>query len=633
MAQPEIIKDIDARVIRPTSTDNAIVRFDGITGQVQNTGNIIDDGNNVTFQKIINSGTICINGRNFNNEISTSTCGGTVFGIKYDDTNNLPENGIVQIRGTSGSFGLASHCSYTDETSEKIIGKRCFYKNAENNHWKNNNLPLTPTALILKEDGHLKYYIGNTKVYSKNEEVIMNEYEVLHTGNISLADGRFVKKSGDTMTGQLNFSRSNGIYTRHVDGSLDGFSGELYLNYNNNAVIRVGHGGNYYISADGSFYSGVANTSYDLYPLKNDMIYTTSTGWYKIAYYANPSDTPRSKVDFIIQGVGGSVGPTTTKISFLLNWGSLGCNEIVIDGDSTYAGGARITKDANYTYLEIYVRNIISSNGSCFLRVLRNFNNSLSNNNFNWYTGDLPVSTATSVGLSLMHNSIGMSRTSNINIGGNLYPLSPTAQEIGSSTYEWGGSYIRQQYSRHLDASKNYTGDKSLYIGYNWCDQILLYTNNGSTRTYVGKIASNGIYGAVWNDYAEYRESDITQPGRCIIENGNDTLSLSTERLQRGAEIVSDTFGFAIGETDTCKTPIAASGRVLAYGYEDREQFKSHIGYPVCSGPNGTVSIMTDEEEQLYPSRIIGYISAVPNYEIWGTGNVKVDGRIWIRIK
>ena len=45
MAQPEIIKDIDARIIRPTSTDNAIVRFDGTTGQVQNTGNIIDDSN------------------------------------------------------------------------------------------------------------------------------------------------------------------------------------------------------------------------------------------------------------------------------------------------------------------------------------------------------------------------------------------------------------------------------------------------------------------------------------------------------------------------------------------------------------------------------------------------------------
>ena len=146
-------------------------------------------------------------------------------------------------------------------------------------------------------------------------------------------------------------------------------------------------------------------------------------------------------------------------------------------------------------------------------------------------------------------------------------------------------------------------------------------------------MQNNVLFGAAWNDYAEYRESNIAQPGRCIIENGDDTLSLSNERLQRGAEIVSDTFGFAIGETDTCKTPIAVSGRVLAYGYEDREQFKSHIGYPVCSGPDGTVSIMTDEEEQLYPSRIIGYISAVPDYEIWGTGNVKVDGRIWIRIK
>lgn len=165
---------------------------------------------------------------------------------------------------------------------------------------------------------------------------------------------------------------------------------------------------------------------------------------------------------------------------------------------------------------------------------------------------------------------------------------------------------------------------------------VLGATTTGNTRIYRESsvyMSSNVLYGAAWNDYAEYRASDITQPGRCIIENGDDTLRLSNERLQRGAEIVSDTFGFAIGETDICKTPIAVSGRVLAYGYEDREQFKSHIGYPVCSGPNGTVSIMTDEEEQLYPSRIIGYISAVPDYETWGTGNVKVDGRIWIRIK
>jgi hypothetical protein len=139
------------------------------------------------------------------------------------------------------------------------------------------------------------------------------------------------------------------------------------------------------------------------------------------------------------------------------------------------------------------------------------------------------------------------------------------------------------------------------------------------------------LMGAAWNDYAEYREADTMEPGRCIIENGDDTLSLSYERMQPGAEIVSDTFGFAIGKTGKSQTPVAASGRVLAYPYEDRNEFKP--GMPVCSGPNGTVSIMTAEEAREYPWCIIGTVSAVPTYETWGQANVKVNGRIWIRIR
>jgi len=42
---------------------------------------------------------------------------------------------------------------------------------------------------------------------------------------------------------------------------------------------------------------------------------------------------------------------------------------------------------------------------------------------------------------------------------------------------------------------------------------------------------------------------------------------------------------------------------------------------------------MTPEEEKDYPSRIIGTISAVPDYETWGTGNVEVKDRVWIRIR
>ena len=166
---------------------------------------------------------------------------------------------------------------------------------------------------------------------------------------------------------------------------------------------------------------------------------------------------------------------------------------------------------------------------------------------------------------------------------------------------------------------------------------IYFYTNcntyaNAKKTVYID--TTGVLYGAAWNDYAEYRiTKEEIEPGRCVIENGDDTLSLSTERLQRGCEIVSDTFGFAIGETEESKTPIAATGRVLCYLLEGREKAKSHIGWPVCSGPNGTVSIMTEEEEEKYPSRIIGTISAVPDYEEWGSGNVKVNGRVWIRIK
>ena len=155
---------------------------------------------------------------------------------------------------------------------------------------------------------------------------------------------------------------------------------------------------------------------------------------------------------------------------------------------------------------------------------------------------------------------------------------------------------------------------------------------NGTMYYNTGVYASGSVlYGAAWNDYAEYRicKEDFI-PGQVVCENGDDTLSIATERLQSGANVVSDTFGFAIGETDEAKCPIAVSGRVLAYTYEPREDFKP--GDAVCAGPNGTVSKMTREEIREYPERIIGTVSAIPSYETWGTGNVKINNRIWIKI-
>lgn len=147
-----------------------------------------------------------------------------------------------------------------------------------------------------------------------------------------------------------------------------------------------------------------------------------------------------------------------------------------------------------------------------------------------------------------------------------------------------------------------------------------------------GTIKAKKVYGSVWNDYAEYRQTHHkVRPGQCVYEKGDGSLAISYERMMPGANIVSDTFGFAIGETKSCKTPLAVSGRVLAYAYEPKETYNP--GDAVCSGPNGTISKMTRAEIRDYPERIIGTVSEIPTYEVWGSGNIKVNGRIWIKVK
>lgn len=160
-------------------------------------------------------------------------------------------------------------------------------------------------------------------------------------------------------------------------------------------------------------------------------------------------------------------------------------------------------------------------------------------------------------------------------------------------------------------------------------------TSSGASTLYCNTsvyCSGSVLYGAAWNDYAEYREVNETiEPGRVVVETGKGDLVLATERLQPGAEIISDTYGFCIGETAKSKTPIAVTGRVLVYTLEDRNSFAA--GDPVCAGPNGTVSRMTRDEVREYPDRIIGTVSEIPSYDTWGAGNVKINNRIWIRIK
>ena len=216
-----------------------------------------------------------------------------------------------------------------------------------------------------------------------------------------------------------------------------------------------------------------------------------------------------------------------------------------------------------------------------------------------------------------------------------VYRLGDCSQDTNAPNCSWGQMLVLHS-----------AGDTINQIAFDWGNpNIYLRGGNPSDVGGSGSWSSwkrmwcegNSITGAVWNDYAECRESDCEEYGYVLMENGDDTLSKTTERLSHFAGISSDTWGFSQGETDKAKTPIAVAGRVLAYPYQDRNNYKP--GDCVCAAPGGTVDIMTREEIINWPDRVVGTVSCVPDYEEWGGGenadrpSVKVNGRIWIKVK
>lgn len=186
---------------------------------------------------------------------------------------------------------------------------------------------------------------------------------------------------------------------------------------------------------------------------------------------------------------------------------------------------------------------------------------------------------------------------------------------------------------------------------YAWCDvrnasntvlqNIVVY----STYMQFKEIHANKVTGAVWNDFAEFREGTTTEPGRVVATTAeSNKVSLTSKRLQPCAHIISDTYGCSVGASDTAKTPLCMAGRVLVYPYRNRNEYK--VGDVLCAAPNGTADIMSRDEVMLYPDRIIGIVDEIPNYEIWQqTSSAKnihektihtdipVNGRIWVYIK
>ena len=223
------------------------------------------------------------------------------------------------------------------------------------------------------------------------------------------------------------------------------------------------------------------------------------------------------------------------------------------------------------------------------------------------------------------------------NLGNTKTPVSQAyITNLGSTEYPVSQAYITNLALDQLKSSLKVTNDINAVEPDDTTSTSYSANTAASINTQGGIYAAKDIWGrrvfnAVFNDYAECRTTIDLTPGHVVVDQDDGSLICSNRRLQPGAQVISDTYGHLMGVTETATTPIAVAGRVLVYPYQLRTNY--HAGMAVCSAPNGTVDIMTRDEIRDYPDCIIGIVSEIPEYETWGSNNVKVDGRIWIKVK
>ena len=563
--------------------------------------------------------TLCGNSLSVNITGNATTCGGTALEwsgeIAWADTGWIAawNNNGTKIKALNKNyFAPASHShSYLPLTGGTLSGSINFQTiaswptvsgetypiNSAGLYWNgSSDLAKIFYRVAASDSGHLIIQLGDATdetvvientagtVYAKigNGGVTANNFygnattatKATQDGSGNTITSTYLKRSGGTMTGTLEMQPGG--------SSVEG--GEIHLcasaSANTvNGIVLDNYSGTFRVfgiaSADGTTKTGTGTA------LVIDPYAKTITGGYTITGTLNGNASSASSVAW---------GNITNKPStFTPSAHNHGAGDIT-SGTLPIARGGTGQSSDYAAFHKLIFRGGISDANACMKRGLYTFSTAATN---------IPGPASGTGAYGCIETIIANDIAEGVAIGGTT--SSSWVWQLG-----WNTSYENMFIRRSINAG-NFTSWKKM-----WLEGDL-------------------ITGAVWNDYAEYRSGETTEPGKVVKECPDGILRITESRLEPGCEIISDTFGFAIGETEDCKTPIAASGRVLAYPFEDRNTFE--LGQAVCSGPNGTVSKMTREEIMMYPERIIGTVSEIPNYETWGTGNVQVNGRIWIRIR
>ena len=537
------------------------------------------------------------------NGSSTKLATGRTLKVALNSTNaSTAFNGEANVHDIGVSGTLAPGNGGTGQTT---------LKNAANSLI---NALDTGSSTPVDADYYISQYVGGGTTTTTYHRRPMSALWSYISGK---SDARYVNLSGDTMTGSLTISHAANATMNHTttnprivfsDNGTQSV-GLVYTDYDTYrapAGLKVldmsGSNGNVWFEVQGAIYTG--GNIYTAHPTggETNINVTHGTNEYLMLWGNNSSggrglwDTTKGSVITVTDTASTFHGNAATASS--VAWGN------VTGKPSSYTPASH-----SHDYLPLTGGTItgkLQVNGLMF-----GYNYGTGGNNCAAFIWDKPGNNYTGVGACAENDTIYFGAC--------------------DANGAWVTSY-RQKWK--------FNGSLVVGGGDDNCN-IVPWTNNYSTigteslkwwKIYATNIYGDKVYGAVWNDYAEYRGQFENIPaGRVTYCKNDGKLRITTERLQKFEGVVSDTFGFSIGETDNAKTPLAVSGRVLVYTYEPRDVFNS--GDCVCAAPNGTVSKMSREEIVAYPDRIVGIVSEIPEYETWGTGEVPVNGRIWIKVK
>lgn len=147
-----------------------------------------------------------------------------------------------------------------------------------------------------------------------------------------------------------------------------------------------------------------------------------------------------------------------------------------------------------------------------------------------------------------------------------------------------------------------------------------------------GYLTAARVYGAVWNDIADYLEVDQdieVEFGKVYVRTNTGETRLSVRPCEKGIiGIASDTYGMSVGKKGKGKKelPIALAGIVLAHC--DREY---ESGTPLTSGRDGGLTKMYWWELLFKPQSLVATFYKTEPQKKWN--GVIVNGRHWVKVK